>query len=138
MLDSPIMLRALAEVLLLAAACGPLGVWILLYRQSYAAESLSHAMLPGLVVAVLAGAPLLHSKTCRSEPSLDSHFIAAEHPEQPGVWLLGGGSGHGFKHGPAMAERLAPALRGEAVLPGHLALGARVASDALFPIPADG
>jgi hypothetical protein len=37
-----------------------------------------------------------------------------------------------------MAERLAPALRGEAVLPGHLALGARVASDALFPIPADG
>lgn len=59
MLDSPIMLRALAEVLLLAVACGPLGVWILLYRQSYAAESLSHAMLPGLVVAVLVGAPLL-------------------------------------------------------------------------------
>ncbi len=54
------------------------------------------------------------------------------------MWLLGGGSGHGFKHGPAMAERLAPALRGEAVLPGHLGLGARVASDALFPIPADG
>ena len=60
----------------------------------------------------------LHSKTCRYEPSIDSHFIAAEHPEQRGVWLLGGGSGHGFKHGPAMAERLAPALRGEAVLPG--------------------
>jgi ABC-type Mn2+/Zn2+ transport system permease subunit len=34
-------------------------VWVLLYRQSYAAESLSHAMLPGLVIAVLAGAPLL-------------------------------------------------------------------------------
>ena len=58
----------------------------------------------------------------------------AEHPGQPGVWLLGGGSGHGFKHGPAMAERLAPALRGEAVLPAHLGLGHRVAGDALWPI----
>lgn len=54
-----LMQRALAEVLILAVACGPLGVWVLVYRQSYAAESLSHAMLPGLVIAVLAGAPLL-------------------------------------------------------------------------------
>jgi ABC-type Mn2+/Zn2+ transport system permease subunit len=54
-----LMQRALAEVLILAVACGPLGVWVLLYRQSYAAESLSHAMLPGLVIAALAGAPLL-------------------------------------------------------------------------------
>jgi ABC-type Mn2+/Zn2+ transport system permease subunit len=54
-----LMQRALAEVLLLALACGPLGVWIVLYRQSYAAESIAHAMLPGLVVAALVGAPLL-------------------------------------------------------------------------------
>jgi ABC-type Mn2+/Zn2+ transport system permease subunit len=54
-----LMQRALAEVLILALACGPLGVWVLLYRQSYAAESISHAMLPGLVIAALAGAPLL-------------------------------------------------------------------------------
>jgi ABC-type Mn2+/Zn2+ transport system permease subunit len=46
-------------VLILALACGPLGVWVLLYRQSYAAESLAHGMLPGLVLAALAGAPLL-------------------------------------------------------------------------------
>jgi ABC-type Mn2+/Zn2+ transport system permease subunit len=59
MLSEPFMQRALAEVLILAVACGPLGVWVLLYRQSYAAESLSHAMLPGLVVASLAGASLL-------------------------------------------------------------------------------
>ena len=37
-------------------ACGPLGVWVLLYRQAYAAESISHGMLPGLVLAALAGA----------------------------------------------------------------------------------
>ncbi len=51
--------RALAELLVLSLACGPLGVWILLYRQSYAAESISHGMLPGLVLAALAGAPLV-------------------------------------------------------------------------------
>lgn len=56
---SPITQRALAEVLLLALACGPLGVWVLLHRDAYAAESMSHGMLPGLVVAALAGAPLL-------------------------------------------------------------------------------
>lgn len=54
-----IMRRALVEVLLLGLACGPLGVWVLLYRQSYAAESISHAMLPGLVIAALVGLPLL-------------------------------------------------------------------------------
>jgi len=50
--------RALVEVIVLGLACGPLGAWVLLYRQSYAAESIAHAMLPGLVVASLAGFPL--------------------------------------------------------------------------------
>ena len=59
MLGDPIMRRALAEVLLLSLACGPLGVWVLLHRQSYAAESMSHGMLPGLVIAALAGLPLV-------------------------------------------------------------------------------
>jgi ABC-type Mn2+/Zn2+ transport system permease subunit len=57
--SAPMMQRALAEVLIVAVACGPLGVWVLLYRQSYAAESMAHGMLPGLVVAALAGASLL-------------------------------------------------------------------------------
>lgn len=50
--------RALIEVLILAAVCGPLGVWVVLHRQSYAAESIAHGMLPGLVIAALAGIPL--------------------------------------------------------------------------------
>src|SRR5262249_58575800 len=53
------MQRALLEALILGLACGPLGVWILLLRRAYAAESLSHAMLPGLVIAALVGAPLI-------------------------------------------------------------------------------
>lgn len=50
--------RALVEVAILGAVCGPLGVWVVLYRQSYAAESIAHGMLPGLVAAALIGLPL--------------------------------------------------------------------------------
>jgi ABC-type Mn2+/Zn2+ transport system permease subunit len=60
---SPILQRALAELLILSVACGPLGVWVLLYRDAYAAESISHGMLPGLVIAALAGAPLVLGAT---------------------------------------------------------------------------
>jgi ABC-type Mn2+/Zn2+ transport system permease subunit len=51
--------HALVAVVLLALACGPLSVWILLYRQSYAAESIAHAALPGLVLAALTSVPLV-------------------------------------------------------------------------------
>jgi len=50
--------RAILDLLVLGAICGPLGVWIVLFRQSYAAESIAHSMLPGLVIAALIGAPL--------------------------------------------------------------------------------
>ena len=70
-------------------------------------------------------APLAEARACRYELTPDSHFIAAPHPEQPRVWLLGGGSGHGFKHGPAMAERMAAAIAGGAALPPRFGLGER-------------
>ena len=52
-------LTAAIVLLLLGAAAAPLGVWVLLFRSGYAAESLSHGMLPGLVAASALGAPLL-------------------------------------------------------------------------------
>jgi ABC-type Mn2+/Zn2+ transport system permease subunit len=55
----PINARALAEVALLGVTGGALGCWILFYRLAYSAESLAHALLPGLVIAALAGLPLL-------------------------------------------------------------------------------
>jgi sarcosine oxidase len=79
----------------------------------------------------LADAPLKSSTTCRYELSPDSHFIAARHPEHASVWLLGGGSGHGFKHGPAMAERMAGALRGEEPMPERFRLGPRAAAHSM-------
>jgi glycine/D-amino acid oxidase-like deaminating enzyme len=79
----------------------------------------------------LADAPLSGAKTCRYELSPDAHFIAAPHPDYDGVWLLGGGSGHGFKHGPAMAERVAAALAGTAALPAEYGLEHRGPGHAL-------
>jgi sarcosine oxidase len=79
----------------------------------------------------LGAAPLVGAKTCRYEITPDSHFIAGPHPEHADVWLLGGGSGHGFKHGPAMAERVVAAWDGGPPLPPRFALGARAAGRSL-------
>lgn len=57
-LSDGIIRRALLELVIAGAVAGPLGVWIVLYGHSYAAESISHSMLPGLVLAALAGIPL--------------------------------------------------------------------------------
>jgi ABC-type Mn2+/Zn2+ transport system permease subunit len=57
--SEPIMRRAFAEVVLLGIAGGALGCWVIFYRLSYSAESLAHALLPGLVAAALLGLPLL-------------------------------------------------------------------------------
>jgi sarcosine oxidase len=73
----------------------------------------------------LADAPIVLSKRCRYEISPDSHFIAAPHPEHANVWIVGGGSGHGFKHGPAMAERLTKHWHDGEPLPPRFALGER-------------
>ena len=55
----PFMQRALLELLLVGVLGAVLGCWIVLYRLAYSAESLAHALFPGLVVAAIVGAPLL-------------------------------------------------------------------------------
>jgi ABC-type Mn2+/Zn2+ transport system permease subunit len=55
----PVGRRALLEVALLGITGGALSCWIVFYNLSYAAESVAHALLPGLVVAALLGLPLL-------------------------------------------------------------------------------
>src|SRR5579871_350899 len=52
----------------------------------------------------LAGAPLVETRVCQYEQTPDSDFIVDRHPRMENVWILGGGSGHGFKHGPALGE----------------------------------
>ena len=60
------------------------------------------------------GAPLVEARVCQYENSSDQHFILDRHPAVENVWLLGGGSGHGFKHGPAIGEMAANAVLGKA------------------------
>jgi sarcosine oxidase len=58
----------------------------------------------------MADAPLVFSRVCPYSLTADTNFLIARHPDRDGVWLLGGGSGHGFKHGPALAEYVADLL----------------------------
>ena len=61
----------------------------------------------------LKNAPLLESRVCPYENSPDGNFIFDTHPEAENLWILGGGSGHGFKHGPALGEWVAQHLSGQ-------------------------
>ncbi|MBY0421468.1 MAG: FAD-dependent oxidoreductase [Parvularculaceae bacterium] len=55
----------------------------------------------------LADAPVVHSRVCQYENSSNGDFLIDRHPAHPDVWLVGGGSGHGFKHGPAVGRLVA-------------------------------
>jgi glycine/D-amino acid oxidase-like deaminating enzyme len=55
----------------------------------------------------LKNAPLLESRVCQYEDTPDENFIVDRHPRHEHLWLVGGGSGHGFKHGPALGEMMA-------------------------------
>jgi sarcosine oxidase len=66
----------------------------------------------------LAGAPLTEFRVCQYENTSNGDFLIDRHPDFENVWLAGGGSGHGFKHGPAVGEDLsARILDGGAVNP---------------------
>src|SRR5439155_11507730 len=57
--------------------------------------------------------PLVESKVCQREDSIDEHFIVDRHPEFDNVWLLGGGSGHGYKHGIMLGVYVANRVAGK-------------------------
>ena len=61
----------------------------------------------------LANSPLVGTRACPYSLTPDQNFLIAPHPEHESVWLLGGGSGHGFKHGPALAQHVEHLLSGE-------------------------
>jgi len=60
----------------------------------------------------LADAPLLESRVCQYENTSTADFLIDRHPDLENVWLVGGGSGHGFKHGPVVGEYVASRLDG--------------------------
>ncbi|HXF27738.1 MAG TPA: FAD-dependent oxidoreductase, partial [Bryobacteraceae bacterium] len=52
----------------------------------------------------LRNAPVIESRICQYENTSNGDFLIDRHPSWDNVWLVGGGSGHGFKHGPAVGE----------------------------------
>ena len=64
------------------------------------------------------GAPLVEARVCQYENTSNGDFVIDRHPGFDNVWLCGGGSGHGFKHGPAVGEFTAErVLKGDATHP---------------------
>lgn len=63
----------------------------------------------------LAAAPVIETRVCQYETTPNSHFIIDRLPGFENVWLAGGGSGHGYKHGPRIGEYLVARLGGAAL-----------------------
>jgi sarcosine oxidase len=55
----------------------------------------------------LAQAPIVETRVCQYENTWNGDFLIDRHPHAENVWMVGGGSGHGFKHGPAVGEYVA-------------------------------
>jgi sarcosine oxidase len=60
----------------------------------------------------LKDAPVIEARVCQYENTSNGDFLIDRHPELKNVWLVGGGSGHGFKHGPFVGEYVAARIAG--------------------------
>jgi glycine/D-amino acid oxidase-like deaminating enzyme len=63
-------------------------------------------------VPLVADAPITETRVCQYENTSNGDFLIDRHPELGNVWLVGGGSGHGFKHGPDVGEYVAAMIAG--------------------------
>jgi len=75
----------------------------------------------------LRGAPLTESRVCQYENTSNGDFILDRHPHLENVVIAGGGSGHGFKHGPAVGDYVARLLTGGIEAEPRFALAAKAA-----------
>jgi sarcosine oxidase len=73
----------------------------------------------------LKDAPIVETRVCQYENSSNGDFLIDRHPEMENVWFVGGGSGHGFKHGPAVGEYVAGRLLDGAPAETRFSLGTK-------------
>ncbi|HEY3524023.1 MAG TPA: FAD-dependent oxidoreductase, partial [Candidatus Limnocylindrales bacterium] len=71
----------------------------------------------------LADRPFVETRVCQYEATPDTNFLIDRHPDWSNVWLVGGGSGHGFKHGPAIGEWVVRRLDGHEPSPEERRFG---------------
>ncbi len=69
----------------------------------------------------MAGQPVSEGRVCQYELTADTHFIIDRHPTVDAAWVVGGGSGHGYKHGPAIGEYVSALVIGDAAAAATLA-----------------
>jgi len=63
----------------------------------------------------LANAPVTETRVCQYENTSNGDFLIDRHPAFENVWIVGGGSGHGFKHGPVVGEYVARMIAGDQI-----------------------
>ena len=78
----------------------------------------------------LAAAPLVESRVCQYENTSNGDFLIDRHPDFDNVWIAGGGSGHGFKHGPAVGEYLTQRIENKIAENPRFSLAAKSAERA--------
>ena len=76
----------------------------------------------------LQNAPLVETRVCQYENTSNGDFLIDRHPEMENVWLVGGGSGHGFKHGPAVGEYVSSRILRNAPAEPRLSLASKQTS----------
>lgn len=67
-------------------------------------------------VPLLADAPVTETRVCQYENTSNGDLLLDRHPQFENVWLVGGGSGHGFKHGPVVGEYVSDMILGKGAL----------------------
>jgi glycine/D-amino acid oxidase-like deaminating enzyme len=73
----------------------------------------------------LKDAPVVSARVCQYENTSNGDFLIDRHPDHDNVWIVGGGSGHGFKHGPAVGEHVANMVLTGAEAHPRFALGTK-------------
>jgi glycine/D-amino acid oxidase-like deaminating enzyme len=63
----------------------------------------------------MANAPVMETRVCQYENTSNGDFLIDRHPMVENVWIVGGGSGHGFKHGPVVGEYVARMIASDGV-----------------------
>ena len=76
-------------------------------------------------IPILENAPVIETRVCQYENTWNGDFLVDRHPNFENVWIAGGGSGHGFKHGPALGEYLTGRILHDAPAEPRFSLAAK-------------
>jgi sarcosine oxidase len=76
-------------------------------------------------IPVLENAPVIETRVCQYENTWNGDFLIDRHPGFENVWVAGGGSGHGFKHGPALGQYLSARILHDAPAEPRFSLAAK-------------